>query len=286
MQVIEAPYPAETRAKGWRFELAYEQIEQSSTWALAGAEARPWLLMLWMIAWRQVPCGSLPSEPEVIAALIGITPKAWHKHQSVLMRGWQIADDGRLYHKTITERVFEMIGRRRSGADRKSRERARKSTGNTRDALDVSPMSRVTHAGLHPDSSTDNRIPNTEYQIQGVSVALADVPGASVRAPPTPLEVFVAMRTTGLADGHAGHPDLIALVGSGATVPEFQAAAAKAVEKGKGFAYAVAVLKGQRIEAANAAKSMISGPLPNKQQALEIRNRAVGAEWLAREGEK
>ncbi len=51
------PYAADTRAKGWRFELDYEQIEQSSTWALAGPEARPWLLMLWLSAWRQVGIG-------------------------------------------------------------------------------------------------------------------------------------------------------------------------------------------------------------------------------------
>ena len=30
-----APYPAITRAKGWRFELDYEQVDQSDTWALA-----------------------------------------------------------------------------------------------------------------------------------------------------------------------------------------------------------------------------------------------------------
>jgi hypothetical protein len=112
------PYPPDTRAKGWRFELDYERIEQSSTWALAGSEARPWLLMLWLTAWRQVPCGSLPAEEDVIAALIGMQPKAWVKHRGVLLRGWVLADDGRLYHPTVGARVLEMLDYRRKNADR------------------------------------------------------------------------------------------------------------------------------------------------------------------------
>lgn len=113
-----APYPTDTRAKGWRFELDHERIAQSSTWALAGAEGRPWLLMLWMTAWQQVPCGSLPDDEEVIAALIGCPAKAWPKLRKALMRGWQQAEDGRLYHATITERVLEMVEQRSKTAKR------------------------------------------------------------------------------------------------------------------------------------------------------------------------
>ena len=113
-----APYPTDTRAKGWRFELDHERIAQSSTWALAGSEGRPWLLMLWMTAWQQVPCGSLPDDEEVIAALIGCSSKAWPKLRKALMRGWQQAEDGRLYHATITERVLDMVEQRTKTAKR------------------------------------------------------------------------------------------------------------------------------------------------------------------------
>lgn len=110
-----APYPAETKAKGWRFELDYERIDQSGTWALAarpGMEVcRPLLLMQWYVAWHQEPCGTLPSDEEVIAALMGITDRTWKKHRAVLMRGWWLASDGLLYHPTITKRVLEMIKR-------------------------------------------------------------------------------------------------------------------------------------------------------------------------------
>lgn len=122
-----APYPADTKAKGWRFELDYERIEQSGTWALAakaGQEARPLLLMQWLVAWRQEPCGSLPADEEVISALIGVNDKTWGKYRKVLMRGWWQADDGLLYHPTITARVLEMLEYRRKTADRVAKHKA------------------------------------------------------------------------------------------------------------------------------------------------------------------
>lgn len=117
-QLPPPPYPADTRAKGWRFELDHERIRQSDTWALASAEVRPWLLMLWMVAWEQTPCGSLPAEDDLIAARIGMPVKAFGKHRAILMRGWWPADDGRLYHDTMAQRVAEMVESRRKNAKR------------------------------------------------------------------------------------------------------------------------------------------------------------------------
>lgn len=114
-----APYPDDVRAKGWRFELDHERIRQSDTWALAPAELRPWLLMLWMVAWEQTPCGSLPADDNLIAARIGMPAKTLAKHRAVLLRGWWQADDGRLYHPTITARVLEMCSTRDKTSTRK-----------------------------------------------------------------------------------------------------------------------------------------------------------------------
>ncbi|MDC6132407.1 hypothetical protein PPH41_32025 [Burkholderia gladioli] len=124
--VTAIPYPPDTRAKGWRFELDYERIRQSDTWALAPPEIRPWLLMLWMTAWEQTPCGSLPDDDELIAARIGMPLEQFQAAKKRLMRGWWAADDGRLYHATLTERVLEMIGRRDGERIRKAAQRARK----------------------------------------------------------------------------------------------------------------------------------------------------------------
>lgn len=165
---LPAPYPPDTRAKGWRFELDYEQIEQSDTWDLAGPEGRPWLLMMWFAAWRQVPCGSLPGDEQVIAAKLGMPPKAWAKHRAVLLRGWSLADDGRMYHVTMTQRVIEMMTRRRSDSDRQAARRrreaeeaARQAAESRADPPELTPVSRVTPTGVRPESSTDHRPPNT-----------------------------------------------------------------------------------------------------------------------------
>src|SRR5688572_11611663 len=121
-----APYPADTRAKGWRFELDYEQIEQSDTWDLAGEipMCQHALLMVWLVAWRQVPAGSFPNDEAVIRSKCKVPARTWAQCRAVLMRGWWLADDGRLYHPTLTARVLEMMRKRRSDSDRKTRERA------------------------------------------------------------------------------------------------------------------------------------------------------------------
>lgn len=113
-----APYPADTRAKGWRFELDHERIRQSDTWALAPADLRPWLLMLWMVAWEQTPCASLPADDVLIAARLGMPAKMFAKNRDLLMRGWWAADDGRIYHDVMNERVLEMLEYRRKNAKR------------------------------------------------------------------------------------------------------------------------------------------------------------------------
>ena len=127
--MIDPPYPADTRCKGWRFELDHERIRQSDTWALAPAEIRPWLLMLWMVAWEQTPCGALPDSDDLIAARIGMKPAAFKKVRAFLMRGWSAASDGRLYHPVMVERVLEMMRKRRSDSDRQATRRARSQDG-------------------------------------------------------------------------------------------------------------------------------------------------------------
>lgn len=155
------PYPPDTRAKGWRFELAYEQIEQSDTWGLASALAleglplaRPLLLALWYAAWKQAPCGSLPADDRLLAAALGIPGSILADYREVLLRGWWMADDGRLYHPTLTARVLEMMRKRRSDADRQSMRRAKDVHEQPGDSDGVTPKSRVTPPEVTPESST------------------------------------------------------------------------------------------------------------------------------------
>lgn len=162
--VRQAPYPSDTRAKGWRFELDYEQIEQSGTWAAAMTAAldglplaRPFLLAMWYAAWKQVPCGSLPTDDRELAGAIGIPSAVFTEYREVLLRGWWLAEDGRLYHDTLTTRVIEMMGKRRSDSDRQAAKRAKDAASHA----DVTRDTDGSHAEVRCEYSTDHRPPNT-----------------------------------------------------------------------------------------------------------------------------
>ena len=97
---------------------------------------------------------------------------------------------------------------------------------------------------------------------------LADNRSADARADTTGFEptqagaICRAMREVGIADGNPGHPTLLALLEAGATEAEFVGAARTAVDRGKGFAYAIAAVQGQRADAAKLAQGLHRGPLP------------------------
>lgn len=149
---LPVPYPADVRAKGWRFELDHERIRKSDTWALAPAEVRPWLLMLWMTAWEQSPCGSLPNSDELIAAHIGMPDKTFAKHKERLMRGWWLAEDGRLYHGTLVERVTEMLSAKDKERTRKAEYRRRMDAERAAASQGDPNLSHGTDTGQSQDS--------------------------------------------------------------------------------------------------------------------------------------
>ena len=122
--IPDPPYPADVRAKGWRFDLDIERIENSDTWTLAPADMRPWLLMLWMRSWTQTPCGSLPASDELVAARIGMDARAFAGNREILMRGWYRCADNRLYHPVITESVEIMRDSRLAERKKKAGQRA------------------------------------------------------------------------------------------------------------------------------------------------------------------
>lgn len=121
----DPPYDAKVTSKGWRFELDMNRIKNSDTWALASPAQRPWLLMIWSVAWEQAPCGSMPNDPRLIAAHIGMPAEEFERLREVLMRNWWLASDGRLYHDVLVSRVLEMLGKREDGRKRQSKHRSK-----------------------------------------------------------------------------------------------------------------------------------------------------------------
>lgn len=273
------PYAADTRSKGWRFELDLERVRQSDTWALAPAEVRPWLFMLWSEAWMQTPCGSLPQDDAITAARIGMPAKLFTKHKAVLLRGWWPAADGRLYHPVITEFVVGMLKRKDAERQRKAEYRAKMDAARAARPSPVPPLSHGTDTGLTGDSGGSDDTgtgTGTGEEDYGAKAPTSSAQGVSPAA-----AVCIALRKAGMAGVNPGHPRLLALIAAGATPAEFTALlpAAMKAAPGNPFAYLLASVEGERTRAAATAGQLHRGPLPNKQQALETRNRAVADEW-------
>lgn len=288
-----APYSSDARARGWRFELDYEQIEQSDTWAIAAETpmAQHALLMLWLAAWTQVPCGSLPNDDQAIRAKCRVPPKLWATMRDVVMRGWWAADDGRLYHPTLTKRVEEMMTRRRSDSDRKAKERAKKAAETVVIPAGVPSASHVTPPGLHRESSTDNRLPNTntedlerEQQAREAEELARSRLEREGFAPTPGGAACRAIRQAGIADANPGHAGLLRLIEGGVTAEELASTAEELVLKGKGkFALLLATVEGRRKDAADAAAVPVAPAKPVNTQADDT-SRMLAAD-RAREAE-
>lgn len=142
--IPDPPYP-HVLANGWRFELNIERIKQGDTWTLTPPPMRNHLLRLWMEAWVQSPCGSLPDNDEIIAARIDVDRDTFAANRTFLMRGWVLHSDGRLYHKVLTELVERMRDGRANERNKKRKQRAA-----TKDSPAVSPDVPGGHTGTVP----------------------------------------------------------------------------------------------------------------------------------------
>lgn len=279
-----APYPADTRAKGWRFELDHERIRQSDTWALAPPEIRPWLLMLWMTAWEQTPCGSLPDDDELIAARIGMPLEQFQASRKRLLRGWWQAEDGRLYHDTIIERVMALLAAREKERAKKAGQRKGKGPGQPgADAVvpppsegrcpSVPELSPGTNSG-HPRDSTgippgspDTRTSTGTSKPKSSGIATDSGCASAPESPPAAAFVDVLQQHNIAA--HGADARLLRWAEEGATPAQLEQALAVARERRKrersaqplnvGF---IDVLLADILVARGASSSLRAGPPP------------------------
>jgi hypothetical protein len=280
------PYPADTRAKGWRFELDIERVMQSDTWALAPPELRPWLLMLWVVAWQQVPCGSMPSDDALIAARLGMKPPAFKKVRDVLMRGWWSANDGRLYHGTIAERVLDMLGRKEGDRKRKADYRARMDAARkSAESSGVPGMSHGTDTGRTVESDRkDDTSTGTSTGIKTKNLSVPDGTDADASQGLTPHEAIFQIGVPWLVS-HAG-PDV-----KEANIRSMLGGAEKHLGEDGAWLLVQDCMRVKPFEpvawvagAINERKKVgVKSAHPNRQEALEARNNDVAQRWA--EGE-
>lgn len=142
------------------------------------------------------------------------------------------------------------------------------------DASVTPPVTPVSPPPLTPVSPEQSYEPPIEPSIETHTTGNSAGEGESVGvcggnsdnfqvAQTLPGMVCKAMKAKGIADPNPGHPKLLALLQAGADLTEFTGAAADAVNRKKGFAYALGMVANRRAEVANmAAAGLHQGALP------------------------
>lgn len=227
----------------------------------------------------------LPNDVNALCRIAGAVTKAERDSVKAVMAFFEVVESG-LMHSRI-EAELEKSGvtaskNREIALAREAKRRAIKSPPNeheqsTKRAQSVQP-SVSPHE--HELSTNQNQTPDTIsianslethtqlYFDQGASACLS--PGLVCKRI---VELGIPPTTC-----NPGHPNLTALLEAGATMAEFEGAARTCVEKGKGFAYLLGIVKSQREQAANLV--LHRGRMPNRQEAVERSNAAVTAGWL------
>jgi hypothetical protein len=112
----------------------------------------------------------MPGDRKLFARRIGCKEAFLAAHSESLLRGWQIATDGRLYHAFITTQVTAMIARRRAVSqkvkDWRERKKAEEAQACNRLQTDYKPVSNPQEQEQEQEQEQDL---NTATQAQPAS---------------------------------------------------------------------------------------------------------------------
>lgn len=68
-------------------------------------------VLLWCVAWHQVPAASLPDDEHLLARYADVHLLKWRAIREEALRGFVLCSDGRLYHHVIAEKAIEAYTR-------------------------------------------------------------------------------------------------------------------------------------------------------------------------------
>lgn len=86
-------------------------------------------VLLWCVAWHQIPAASLPDDDRFLASKSG-AGSGWKRVKDVALRGFVKCSDGRLYHRILAEKANEAWAKKqghraKTRAANEARERAK-----------------------------------------------------------------------------------------------------------------------------------------------------------------
>lgn len=258
------------------------RLLNSDLFALSSGDEFKAAIALYCRSWGQVPAGSLPADDRILAALSGAGSK-WKRVKAVALRGWVECDDGRLYHNVVSENAVaawtkysDFQHEKDAARDRKQRERDERSgmfadlraIGHDTEwnistsALrklhkQVTNLSRVTGGGSHEPVTPHDTASKGKGKGKGnKSFKSSSTTNARTHSSEVGAAALArALIAVGYSDCSEHHPDLVAAAAEGHTEAELVAVATSPKGSGKGIAYLVQTVRGQRADAAERATS-------------------------------
>src|SRR5690349_18917527 len=110
MSLPDPPVPADADLRDFEWMPVDVKRLRDSTLATKSAEVFRAAVLSWCVAWHQLPAGSLPACDRELSYLLGFGTdlRRWKRLRDAgALHGWSLCSDGRLYHMTVAEKVFE-----------------------------------------------------------------------------------------------------------------------------------------------------------------------------------
>lgn len=85
-----------------------DRLLESDFWLSTNGEESRAGMCLWLKSYKQVPAGSLPDDDTSLARLCNVAPEHWSSVREKALHGWIKCEDGRLYHRVVSEKVLLM----------------------------------------------------------------------------------------------------------------------------------------------------------------------------------
>ena len=150
MNLPEPPVDPDFNLKGYSSFLFDTQRFLNSEFVLSSDPAAIGLgVILWAVAWQQLPCGSLPDDDAQLARLTGFgrDVASFRALKDAAMHGFIKCNDGRLYHRFLIETALEADAKRninranglRGGRPSKSKENNPSVSENNPSVLNENP---------------------------------------------------------------------------------------------------------------------------------------------------
>ncbi len=254
----------------------------ADTMRLTTAQHGGYLLLL-MAYWRER--APLPDDDEELRSITKTDKSEWKKMRPVLAKFFVIGE-GIWWHKRV-EAEMVTADARQSSAQKKAQAGAKARWEKVpKDATSNAPsMPQALPEDLLKQCPTPTPSPLGIGNPDFVAEELHPLNPHTGRVGPG--EICKALKAIGIGDVNPGHADLLMLLEAGAEQSEFEGAARTSVKNAKGFAYTLGIVKRSREAAAKTLQNIHQGAMPaqasapNRQVALEQRNRKVADEWAA-----